>query len=428
MASIIRDPRGRKTIQFSEGELSGRPKIRLGKTSESIAKSVLVKLQALVSAKRSGMPVDAETATWLSKIDSEFYDKLASLSLVTAKNHNPDVMTLHDLVEKYISSRAGLKDRTLINYRATQRKLEEHFGADHLISSINAGHARDYREWMVKRYADATVSREIKRAKQFFEYAVDCELLLKNPFRTIKAGPQTNSNRKVFVDELTIDAVLDACPNNEWRLIVALARYGGLRIPSELTHLTWDCVDWDKHKIIIHDQKNSRIDGHEVRVIPIFPEIRPHLEKAFNDAAEGSLHIISEPRRRKAANLRTGLIRILRKAGIRPWKKLFHNLRASRQTELVKLVPDHLVCAWLGNSPQVAKHHYLMNLDEDYSKAAGVTPTKDAPSAVQNPVQPVAVRHHHNPSPEKQFPLSPANSRDSNVKVPPRGVEPLFSD
>ena len=71
MASIIREPKGRKTIQFSEGELAGRPKIRLGKTSESNAKSVLVKLQALISAKRSGMPVDAETATWLSKIDNE---------------------------------------------------------------------------------------------------------------------------------------------------------------------------------------------------------------------------------------------------------------------------------------------------------------------------------------------------------------------
>ena len=428
MASIIREPKGRKTIQFSEGELSGRPKIRLGKTSESNVKSVLVKLQALVSAKRSGLPVDAETATWLSKIDNEFYDRLASLSLVIAKNHHLDVMTLHDFLEKYISSRAELKVRTLINYRATQQILEKHFGADHLISSINAGHARDYREWMIKRYANATVSREIKRAKQFFEYAVDCELLSKNPFRTIKAGLQTNSSRKVFVNKPTIDTVLDACPNNEWRLIVVLARYGGLRIPSELTHLTWDCVDWDKHKITIHDQKNSRIDGHEVRVIPIFQEIRPHLEKALNDAVEGSLHIISEPRRRKVANLRTGLIKILKKAGIKPWEKLFHNLRASRQTELMQLEEGYLVCAWLGNSPQVANDHYLMIRDEDYARAAGVASTKDAPSAVQNPVQPVAVRHHHNPSPEKQFPLSPANSRDSDVKVPPRGVEPRFSD
>ena len=185
-------------------------------------------------------------------------------------------------------------------------------------------------------------------------------------------------------------------------------------------------MDWDKHKITIHDQKNSRIDGHEVRVIPIFKEIRPHLEKAFNDAAEGSLHIISEPRRCKEANLRTGLIKILKKAGIKPWEKLFHNLRASRQTELMRVEPEHKVCAWLGNSPQVAKDHYLMITDEDYAKAAGVTPTKDAPSAVQNPVQPVAVRHHHDPSPEKQFPVSPANSRDSNVKIPPREAAPLI--
>ena len=281
---------------------------------------------------------------------------------------------------------------------------------------------------MIKRYANATVSREIKRAKQFFAYAVDCEIISKNPFNSLKAGQQTNSKRKIFVERSIIDAVIEACPDNEWRLIVAFARYGGLRIPSELTHLTWDRVDWDKHKITIRDQKNSRIDGHEERIIPIFEELRPFLEQAFNDAPEGCLHIISERRRSKAANLRTGLIRILRKAGIKKWEKLFHNLRASRQTELMQEEPEYKVCAWIGNSPQVARDHYLMITDDDYARAAGAASTKDISAAVQNPVQPGVITRHHGPSTEKQFPLSPANSRDSDVKIPPRGVEPRFSD
>ena len=216
------------------------------KLAKTVAQSVRVKLLALVSAKNSGMPIDAETATWLSKIDNKLYERLASLSLVARRSHQAGITKLYDFVEKYISVRAELADNTIKRYRRTQQLLAEHFGIDRLINSINAGNARDYHEWLVKRYAISTVSRQIKRAKQFFEYAVDCELLAKNPFKKIKAGPQTNSKRQVFVDKQIIDAALDACSSNEWKLIVVLARYGGLRIPSELTHLTWDCVDWDE--------------------------------------------------------------------------------------------------------------------------------------------------------------------------------------
>ena len=164
MASIIREEKGRRTIQFSELELQGRPKVRLGKCSLANARSLLVKLRVLVCAKKTGMPIDGETATWLSGIDDELHDRLARLSLVAARSYVGNAVTIHDFVEQYISSRGKLEVRTLTNYRATQRILE-HFGADHLISAINAGHARDYREWMIKRYANATVSREIKRAK-----------------------------------------------------------------------------------------------------------------------------------------------------------------------------------------------------------------------------------------------------------------------
>jgi site-specific recombinase XerD len=101
-----------------------------------------------------------------------------------------------------------------------------------------AGRARDYRERLVKEYAPATVAREIKRARQFFEYAKDCKIIAEHPFARIRAGSQRNTSRKCFVSREVIDAVLATCPDNEWRLIVVLARYAGLRIPSELEEVT----------------------------------------------------------------------------------------------------------------------------------------------------------------------------------------------
>lgn len=74
------------------------------------------------------------------------------------------------------------------------------------------------------------------------------------------------------------------------------------------------------------------------------------------------------------SNLRTGLERILKAAGIPPWPRIFHNLRASCQTDLEAKFPTHVVCAWLGNSPQTAAKHYLQVRQADFDKAAS-TPT-----------------------------------------------------
>src|SRR4029450_1282855 len=55
-----------------------------------------------------------------------------------------------------------------------------------------------------------------------------------------------------------------------------------------------------------------------------------------------------------------------------PWPKLFHNLRASRQTELAERYPIHVRCAWLGNSAAVAKEHYLQVTEAHYQQAAQI--------------------------------------------------------
>jgi hypothetical protein len=49
---------------------------------------------------------------------------------------------------------------------------------------------------------------------------------------------------------------------------------------------------------------------------------------------------------------------------------LFHNLRASRETELAAQFPIHVVCAWIGNTEMIAAKHYLQVTDEYYEQAA----------------------------------------------------------
>jgi hypothetical protein len=45
--------------------------------------------------------------------------------------------------------------------------------------------------------------------------------------------------------------------------------------------------------------------------------------------------------------------------------------RASRQTELQREFPLHVVCSWLGNSPRIAQQSYLLVTKVYFAKAAG---------------------------------------------------------
>ena len=45
-------------------------------------------------------------------------------------------------------------------------------------------------------------------------------------------------------------------------------------------------------------------------------------------------------------------------------------MRASRETELAKDYPIHVVTAWSGNTPRIAMKHYLQVTDDDFERAA----------------------------------------------------------
>jgi len=179
--------------------------------------------------------------------------------------------------------------------------------------------------------------------------------------------------------------VLDACPDAQWRLLFALSRYGGLRCPSEHLALRWGDVDWERNRMTIHSPKTEHHPSGEQRIVPIFPELRPYLEEVWEQAEPGTEYVITRYRDSNV-NLRTQLQRIIRKAGLKPWPKLFQNLRSSRQTELVQQFPEHVACAWIGNTRPVAVRHYLQ-VTEDHYRQASEQPTEPVKRALQNPVQ-----------------------------------------
>jgi hypothetical protein len=73
----------------------------------------------------------------------------------------------------------------------------------------------------------------------------------------------------------------------------------------------------------------------------------------------------------RSENLRTQAERIVSRARVPRLEKLFQNLRASCETDLVEKYPLHVACAWIGNTEDVASKHYLIIKDEHRKAASG---------------------------------------------------------
>ncbi len=139
--------------------------------------------------------------------------------------------------------------------------------------------------------ADNTVRRHLGRARQFFAAAIDKGLVLKNPFfhKQIKVAVRGNPDRRQFIPREVIDRVLAVCEDDpQWQAIIALARYGGLRTPSETLALRWSDIDWGNNLITVRCPKLERLERHATRTIPLFAELQPILLRAHSESPEGN--------------------------------------------------------------------------------------------------------------------------------------------
>lgn len=364
MASISKQPNGRKMIQFIHPTDKKRKSLRLGKVSMKQAEAFKTHLEKLVAAKISGHPPDDPTVTWAANLSSELQKVLTKHGLIECS----ESVRLEPFVGDWIKRRSDVKESSKEVYGRAQKWLVKYFAEDRVLSSITLGDAQEWRLFMLNKLSENTVRKMASVAKQMFSHAVDKGHLKDNPFAKLATAVKENRNRDHFVDRETIYKVIDACPSSEWKLVVALARFGGLRTPSEPFALKWGDILWDEDKIVVHSPKTEHHEGGDCRIIPLFPELKPFLETCFHEAEEGSECVV-EGLKKGCGNIGPQFGKIIKRAGLKPWPKVFHNLRASRETELADEYPIQVICDWIGHDPQIAARHYLTITDEHFKKA-----------------------------------------------------------
>jgi integrase len=378
MASIGRTKNGTTRILFYDKD-GYRKAIYLGKCSKDDADKVKYRVESVLTAGILGNAISQDDASWLKKFP-RVREKFELVGLVepTEPVEKKPAPTLAEFLDDYMKRYgATRKPGTRIVWQQVMDNLKSLMPEGIRLNAVTAGHCKSFLEKLrAKEMAESTIHKRLSFCRQFFKDAVDWELISKNPFEAVKVqggGATTN----VHVDQESIDRIMAVAPMR-WKVIIALARYGGLRTPSETLSIKWTDVDFENHRMNVPEPKVEHHKGRGVRVCPLFPKLREVLLQAKAEAPEDADYVVDAQAYRDAAdsgdgwknaNLRTQFLKLLKKAGVPAWGRLFHSMRASRQTELLHQHPSHVVCKWLGNSPEIARKHYALTTDEDFDRA-----------------------------------------------------------
>ena len=419
MASVHRKPNGTYEIRFFVGE--DRRSFYPGKSAtKKNAEAIGLKLDRLAFAAIQGETPPPSVSDWLVTLPNRQHDKLASWGLVQRRTRPEDMekVLLGDWVDKYIR-RGSRKESTNDQLEHVATNLKTHFGDDKPITEITAADAEDFRIWLLtkgnmrskqddKSLAINTVRRRLGRCREIFNLAVKREIIAVNPFADEAVTVGGNPDRQFFVPAEWIERCIKVANCEDWRIMLAFARYAGMR--SHETRLQrWSDIDIPNRKMTVRSEKNP-----PKRVCPIFPELLPHIMRAREMAPEGAELIVT--RYNASDGIYETFKKIVDRAGLEPWPKLIQNLRATRETELIAEYPIKDVASWLGNSAPVAMKHYAMTMKDSFDRAIRDGAGGVSKKAPHNPPHQPAVSGNQGQAGES--PPTPESTENTGFRVP----------
>jgi integrase len=332
--------------------------IRLGRLSEKNAAEVDRQINVLLECRKHGTDLPAATNEWLRRANAELVVKLSKYELCVAMV-DPTVL---EFVKRFREIK-NVAPRTQYQFESIERHLREFFGETKRLKDVSPTDADNLYQWLLKRYNVNSANRKIGRCREIFNEAIEQSLIVKNSFKKKTISVSVGARKKQEVTEETIRQVIDHCPSTEWKLLFAMARWIGCRIPSEIQNLAWEHLDWERNAILIQSPKTA-CKGKPERLVPIFPEIADLLSKQFEEAEEGELFVFPSLRNGKA--LSTTAKKIVRRAKLAVWGSFWNTLRANRETDLMDSHGIRKACAWIGNTPAVAMKNYRIQKGGDF--------------------------------------------------------------
>ena len=429
--SVNHDKKGyRLSIQLPSGFKTTMRLKSVGIRNQADHNFVKAKLDALIACSSLGTTPTLEVQEWLKKIPEPLYRKVQDLGLVGNRAHD---MLVPQALDAFIQNQGQGKTQGTLKVWNRAKTHCEQFFASYTIRNVDVSAAQGLRRYLLKlpgkqggTMAEATVRKTCGVMSMVMDQAIREGVITHNPFKLGKVPISAGRNRarEVYVSKADVLQVIQHASDHEDRCVIGLSRFGGLRIPSEIKNLRWSDVDWERRELKVISPKTAGC-GKGTRVVPLFPELFDLLEKAHDSMGEESEFIL--PTLRIHTNLNVRLRRLIEGAGVEPYPKVTHNLRASCVSDWSREYPTSEVAEWAGHTEIVLHNHYLRNVNSNHAsqaalKAASKAQAKESQSDgdskalagdVYVTVSPLVSRHRaESDSPRPQGPNGDSDAAD----------------
>lgn len=344
----------------------------LGRVTKRQAEMVLRHVESLVASRAAGLPLDESSAKWLTKVGDRLLGGLERAGLVEGGAR------LGAVVERYKAmKRKAVKPSTMARLEQAMRAVVDELGEGRRMAAVTEAEAIDLRAKMIERgLAEATIRKQCQDMRGLWDYAVKAKLVTENPFVAVPVSAVAREDH-VHVDRAASLAVLDELPNARWRALWALARWGGLRVPSEPRELKIGDVvlrgaaEEGLPTMTVTDVKRSRgkATTQRTRVVPLFEEVEGPLAAAIAELPAGEERVFPWLVGMQGDSVRKPLIKAIKRAGLTVWPDLWRNVRSTRERELHDYLPADVASTIMGNTEAVAKRHYLRMTEANLRRA-----------------------------------------------------------
>jgi len=315
-------------------------------------------------------------------------------------------VTLHKFCEDWLSSRgADLRPKSIKAYENTITRLEEYFGKDATLRSIEPQAAAVFiseQKNKAKNRRDDELSdssrEQVKRnCKTMFNTAVAWRLLTQSPFKSVRLKKLV-PKRWYRVTPKEYHALLKVVTLRE-RVAYALFYTAGLRL-SEAFSLMWSDVDFEGGYVIVTDRKGTatlppfHVKDYEARRIPLpkhtidlltawqtkAPEGVPYilLTKDRSDRVKAKWQKLQEQKKSwlndyMINNVLRNFKARYKRAGIKPVGELtVHTLRKCAGQNWADYMPINVVKEWMGHSDISTTQEFYNQVDKDHEAKASL--------------------------------------------------------
>lgn len=273
-------------------------------------------------------------------------------------------ITVMELVERYLKTKAGMRPNTLANYNFVKNILKEEAFAQQKISKIKTSDAKLFLIKMQQedKRGHSTVKTVRGVLRSAFQMAVDDDVLMKNPFQFELAGVVVNDSvtrEAVTKDQMRkfLRFVHDDVLYCKYYEVVYILFHTGMRI-SEFCGLTLKDIDL-KNKTVNIDHQLQRTSKREYVIEPTKTNAGTRVIPITDEVAEMFRSIIEDRPKYKVEKVVAGYsgFLFLDKDGMplvaMHWEHRFNSM-VGRYNEIYKVQIPNI-------TPHVCRHTYCSN-------------------------------------------------------------------